>query len=183
MTPSRDSLCAMLAAFAPPLQRYARTLTLSEDAASDLVQDTFERVLRRLDKFSVPEGATLETALRRWCFTVMHNLQMDAIRRNKRRRETSIEAMPDGWAVPVAAQQDDGIAYSDAVTAIHSLDPHDLAVVEKVAIDGLDHEQAAIVLGVAVGTVKSRIFRARERLANRLNAEGYAICRSTVRTA
>ena len=141
----------------PHLRRYARALTRDPDDADDLVQDTLERAITRLDQFQPG------TDLRSWMFTIMHNLFIDGCRRARRRGESVAieEWMADASAEPA---QLDAVAVREVLDHIADLSPHEREVLERVAIDGLKYEEAAAELGVAVGTVKSRLFRARENL-------------------
>jgi len=141
----------------PHLRRYARALTRDPEAADDLVQDALERAIARIDKFQ--EG----TDLRSWMFTIMHNLHIDRCRRRQRR---GIHVPLEEWSADA-----DQPAHQPARIALRELDSHfdrlganEEAVMRLVGLRGLKYEEAAAVLGVAVGTVKSRLFRARESL-------------------
>ncbi|GIX17024.1 MAG: DNA-directed RNA polymerase sigma-70 factor [Rhodothalassiaceae bacterium] len=141
----------------PHLRRYARALTRDPDDADDLVQDTLERAIARLDQFQPG------TDLRSWMFTIMHNLFIDGCRRARRRGE-SVEI--EDWMANASAEpsQLDAVTVREVIEKMDHLSPHEREVLEKVAIDGMKYEEAAAELGVAVGTVKSRLFRARESL-------------------
>ncbi len=151
----------------PHLRRYARALTRDPESADDLVQDALERAISRLDRFEPG------TDLRSWMFTIMHNLFIDQCRRARRR----------GTTVPVEEWMDNAhsgptqmaaLEVRDLADHLDRLSEHERRVVELVAIDGKKYEEAAEELGVAVGTIKSRLFRARENL-RRMQEQGIAV--------
>ncbi|RMF14025.1 MAG: RNA polymerase sigma factor [Alphaproteobacteria bacterium] len=146
----------------PHLRRYARALTRDPESADDLVQDALERAISRLEKFEPG------TDLRSWMFTIMHNIFIDHCRRAKRQ----------GASVPIEEWMKNAHAGPTQITALEvrdladhldRLSEHERRVVELVAIDGKKYEEAAEELGVAVGTIKSRLFRARENLRRMQN--------------
>jgi RNA polymerase sigma-70 factor, ECF subfamily len=141
----------------PYLRRYARALTGSPDAADDLVQDGLERAIARFDQFRPG------TNLRAWLFTILHNMRCDQHRRVVRRPlELPIEETPHhAWT---RASQADALQLSDFRRAFGRLSEAHREVLALVGLEGLDYQQAARILGVEVGTVKSRVFRARECL-------------------
>lgn len=141
----------------PHLRRYARVLTRDPEEADDLVQDTLERAISRLEKFR--EG----TNLRSWMFTIMHNVHIDGRRRAQRRgphvpiedwTPDSHHPAPQPWHVELGRLN----ANFDRLRA------NERDVIRLVGLEGLKYEEAAEELGVRVGTIKSRLFRARENL-------------------
>jgi RNA polymerase sigma-70 factor (ECF subfamily) len=141
----------------PYLRRYARALTGGSDAADDLVQDGLERAIARFDQFRPG------TNLRAWLFTILHNLRCDQHRRGARRpMEIPIEDAPQ--QASTRASQADALDLHDFRRAFDRLSESHREVLALVGIEGLDYQRAASVLGVEVGTIKSRVFRARESL-------------------
>ena len=141
----------------PYLRRYARALAGGRDAADDLVQDGLERAIARFDQFQAG------TNLRAWLFTILHNLRCDQHRRVVRRPiEVPIEDAPQ--QASTRASQADALHLQDFRRAFARLSEPHREVLALVGIEGLDYQRAASVLGVEVGTVKSRVFRARESL-------------------
>jgi RNA polymerase sigma-70 factor, ECF subfamily len=141
----------------PYLRRYARALTGNPDAADDLVQDGLERAIARFDQFEPG------TNLRAWLFTILHNMRCDQHRRVVRRPlELPIEQTPQHACT--RATQADALQLSDFRRAFGRLSEAHREVLALVGLEGLDYQQAARILGVEVGTVKSRVFRARESL-------------------
>jgi RNA polymerase sigma-70 factor (ECF subfamily) len=101
----------------PRLRRYARALLRDRDAADDLVQDSLERALTRLDNWRTGENP------RRWLFTIMHHLFVDQMRKlNRRGKDQALSAeVADGLATPAA--QHDGFAVRDILDALETISP------------------------------------------------------------
>jgi len=141
----------------PHLRRYARALTRDPEAADDLVQDTLERAISRLDKFR--DG----TDLRSWMFTIMHNMYIDDCRRWQRRGpQIPIEEWTPESHQP--AVQPWRIELGNLHANFKYLRSGEQDVIRLIGFQGLKYEEAAEELGIAVGTVKSRLFRARATL-------------------
>jgi RNA polymerase sigma-70 factor, ECF subfamily len=142
----------------PYLRRYARALTGNAEAADDLVQDSLERAIGRFGQFQAG------TNLRAWLFTIVHNMRCDQHRRTVRR---PMEIPIDDAAPQLAstrASQADALHLADFRRAFSRLSESHREVLALVGLEGLDYQRAASILGVEVGTVKSRVFRARESL-------------------
>jgi RNA polymerase sigma-70 factor, ECF subfamily len=146
----------------PALRRYARSLTGDADQAEDLVQDSLERALSRIHLYQ--EG----TNLRRWVFTILHNRFCDIARRNRRQGRAIPIHEWDG-DVAIGPRQSERMEVLDLQKALNRLPETDRKVIQLAALDGLSHEETAQALGVAIGTVKSRLFRARERFRNSID--------------
>lgn len=141
----------------PALSRYARALARDPDRADDLVQDCLERAVARFEQFRPG------TNLRTWLFTILHNLHCDALRRQRRR---GIHVPIEEWTniAPRQVEQPWAMQMRDFHRAFHTLDENDQKILLLIGLEGCTYEEAAEVLDVAIGTVKSRLFRARERL-------------------
>ena len=141
----------------PHLRRYSRALTRDREAADDLVQDTLERTISRLEKFR--EG----TDLRSWMFTIMHNVHIDQCRRQRRR---GIDVPVEDWTPDShhPAPQPWYIELRNLGENFDRLRDSEQDVIRLVGLQGLKYEEAARELGVKVGTIKSRLFRARATL-------------------
>ncbi len=148
----------LLADHIPSLRRYARALTGNAWAADDLVQDTLERACRKWRLWVAGSD------LRAWLFTVMHNIFASQTRR-----------MPaPGRLVPIdeAAQELHGAADAgrdlqaglDLQRCLLQLPEEQRAVLLLVSLEDLSYAEVARVLGIPVGTVMSRLSRARTRL-------------------
>jgi len=140
----------------PRLRRYARALTGDRSAADDLVQDTLERALSRFHLWR--QGSDL----RAWLFTIMHNIFVNQIRSRMRRQHEALDTEPA--ADTVHAPEPDWLELRDLDAALARLPEEQRAVVLLVGLEQFTYEEAARVLGVPIGTVMSRLSRARERL-------------------
>jgi len=143
-----------LVALIPRLRRYARALVGDRAAADDLVQDTLERAWAKLHLFR--QG----TDLRAWLFTVMHNVHVNRIRAAKP-TDALDDEMPE---LAQRATQGDALLVRDLDRAIAALPVAQREVLLLVALEDLSYEETARVLGIPIGTVMSRLARAREKL-------------------
>lgn len=154
----RQALTAVL----PRLRRFGLALTGSASDTDDLVQNTCERALKYADQLREP--ARLDA----WLYGIMRNLWFDELRHRRVRRHDDIDAASnvigeDGQATA------DGRITLDAVRRVMSQLPSDhRTVLMLVCVDGLSYKEAAGVLGVPVGTIMSRLSRARQDLHERL---------------
>jgi RNA polymerase sigma-70 factor (ECF subfamily) len=153
------------------LLRVAHSLTHDHAEAEDLVQDTLLRAYRGIGGFDGRHP-------RAWLLTILRNTH---INRNRRRRPELLrdpDSGADHLASTAAADRADAIVDDDLdveiVRALAALDDPFRRVVELVDVDGLTYAEAAHVLGVPVGTVMSRLHRARTRIRDRLDRAGLA---------
>jgi RNA polymerase sigma-70 factor (ECF subfamily) len=145
----------------PRLRRYARALTGDVNRADDLVQDTLERALAKLDLWQPGSD------LRAWLFTLMHNLFVN----QTRVRRPPQTAMEDALDEPVSGGQIEALAARDIRDALARLPDEQRAVLLLVGLEQFGYAEAAQVLGVPTGTVMSRLSRARERMRQMLAGE------------
>ncbi|TDR87221.1 sigma-70 family RNA polymerase sigma factor [Enterovirga rhinocerotis] len=158
-----DEIAGLIEPHVPALRRYAWALLRDEAGADDLVQDCLERSLSRWHLRR--DGGDL----RAWLFTILHNLFIDGMRR--RRREglrVDIDEIVD-LAAP-AQEPESRLVVRDVLDAVESLPADQRAVLLLVCVEDLSYEAAARVLGVPIGTVMSRLSRARERLRRLVTA-------------
>lgn len=142
----------------PALRRYARVLLKDRAAADDLVQDCLERVISRWHQRRA-DGDT-----RSWIFTILHNLAMTRLsRRTNRPQHIAIEDAEES-VLSVPPSQEDRLRYRDLLGALSQLPEEQRAVLLLVSVEDLSYAETANVLDVPVGTVMSRLSRARERL-------------------
>jgi len=147
----------------PSLRAFAISLSGSVDRADDLVQETMLRAFGNIEKF------TPGTSLQAWLFTILRNLFHSEHRRRKREVED-----PDGvWAggLAVLPDQEAHLDLSDFRTAFATLSSDQREALVLVGAEGFTYEEAADICGVPVGTVKSRVNRARRRLASILSID------------
>jgi RNA polymerase sigma-70 factor (ECF subfamily) len=152
----RDQDEAEIVACIPHLRRYARGLSHDPEYADDLVQDTLERAWSRFSMWQK------RGEVRAWMFGIMHNLFVDRVRSRRTRPEDNAgEDLPD---VPDRATQMDRLEVRDLDRTLQCL-THDLReVLLLVGVEEMSYQDVAKVLGIPVGTVMSRLSRARERL-------------------
>lgn len=159
-----DDMIALIEPSIPSLRRYARSLVRDTSEADDLVQDCLERAIRR---WGQRRG---HSDTRSWLFSILHNLAISRWRRIQRQgRHMAIDDATDA-ALSQPANQSDGMDHADLIRALADLSPDDRAVLLLVGVEQLTYAQTAAVLGVPIGTVMSRLSRARERLARRIAA-------------
>jgi RNA polymerase sigma-70 factor (ECF subfamily) len=141
----------------PNLRRYARALVRDPDLADDLVQDCLERAIARFAQFQPG------TDLRAWLFTILHNVHCDQGRRRSRRSpEIPLEDCDHHLHIP--ARQNQRLELRDFARAFRSLSTDHQRILLLAGVEGFSCEETAKILGVAIGTVKSRLSRARENL-------------------
>jgi RNA polymerase sigma-70 factor, ECF subfamily len=144
----------------PRLRRYARALAGDRYAADDLVQDTLERAWNKFHLWRPGSD------LRAWLFAIMHNVFVNQMRSRRHDIEQSMEEPP---AVPVRAAQSDGIELADLDRALSRLSAEHREVLLLVAVEQMKYEEISTALGIPVGTVMSRLSRARERLRQHMD--------------
>ena len=150
----------------PRLRRYARALTGERSAADDLVQDTLERAWTKLHLWR--SGSDL----RAWLFTIMHNVHVNQVR--SRAATATLPLDDDMPEAPVRATQSDMLEVRDIDSALRRLPVEQREVLLLVALEHLSYQQAADALGIPIGTVMSRLARARDRLRIMLGADSGA---------
>ena len=140
-----------------PLRRYARTLTRDETQAEDLVHDTLVRAYE--GRATLRAGANLRT----WLFSILHNTFIDGRRQReaKLRREAETSRFAE---ITVPADQESRVRLQQIGRAFRALPDEQRAVLHLVAIEGLPYKEAANALGIPVGTLMSRLGRARAAL-------------------
>jgi len=142
----------------PALRRYANALTHDREAADDLVQDCLERAIRKRALWR-PVGP-----LRPWLYKVLTNVWRNDIRnRGRRPAQVSIDAVAERLSVPAA--QTGRVALAEMARAIEGLSPEHREALLLVVVEGLSYAEAAAVLGIPLGTLMSRLGRARSILA------------------
>lgn len=160
MDESPSDVRLQIAALLPRLRRFARALARAREDADDLVQAAIEKALARTEQWE--PGTRLDS----WLFRIMQNAWIDEVRARQRRGETFVpEEETEHLGVGTPDAQVDALAVRKAVA---QLKDDQRAVVALVLVEGFSYDEAAGVLGVPVGTVTSRLARARERLQDML---------------
>jgi RNA polymerase sigma-70 factor, ECF subfamily len=157
----------------PDIARFARSLTRDDARADDLVQDTYLQAMRGWHTFQPGSDA------RRWLFTVCHNMFLRTIRRDARYVDApdddpELDSMATArahWHAEVTGVTE-WVERMDLAAAIDralaELPEHYRSTVVLVDVEGQSYEEAAAVLDIALGTVRSRLFRARRLLQDLL---------------
>jgi RNA polymerase sigma-70 factor (ECF subfamily) len=146
-----------IAAAVPSLRRYARALTRDAERADDLVQDCLERAIRKRGLF-VPTGP-----LKAWLYRILVNLHRNDSRHERRRGpHVPLDALP--FEPPTPAPQPGRIALAEMSRAVDMLPLDQREALLLVVLDALSYAEAAAALGIPVGTLMSRIGRARAAL-------------------
>ena len=141
----------------PSLYRFARSLTRNPAEADDLVQDCMERAVKNIHQFRPG------TNLRSWLFTILSNLHKDECRKRARRgRHVSVDEYQD--SIQDRPRQIDHLEVRNMAAAFSRLNRHDREVLILAGVRGMKYESIARRQHVAVGTVKSRLSRARQKL-------------------
>ncbi|HVB17653.1 MAG TPA: RNA polymerase sigma factor [Stellaceae bacterium] len=157
-----DQLIAVL----PKLRRFARGLAGSAVEADDLVQSACERALARAYQFQ--EGTRFDS----WMFRIVQTIWIDQLRaRDVRKEDGDIAEERLGSDAPVRAIEA-RLALSEVRRAVEHLAPDQRATLMLVTVEGLSYKEAAEVAGVPVGTIMSRLARARVALQQQLDAGG-----------
>jgi RNA polymerase sigma-70 factor, ECF subfamily len=155
--PHPDLLAAI-----PRLRRYARVLTGDATRADDLVQETLARGWEKRRLWAAG------TDLRAWLFTIMHNVFVNQ-RAMAVRDAQNVSLDGDGesaaaWQLPVRAPQQAHVELIEVLRALSHLPPEQREVLVLAAVEEMRYEEIAAVLSIPVGTVMSRLSRAREKL-------------------
>jgi RNA polymerase sigma-70 factor (ECF subfamily) len=162
-----DSLCdsaraEMLAAL-PRIRRFALALAGNIPDADDLVQDTIERALGNFDKWS--PGTRMDS----WMFRIAQNLWIDTVRSRTRRsnfQRCEEENGPHSYDGERAVEA--SLNLSQTQRALLALPNEQRVIIALILLEGLSYREAASILNIPIGTVTSRLARARDALAERV---------------
>ena len=150
-------LTRLIEAEIPRLRRYARALTRDVTRADDLVQSCLTRALAKQHLWQPG------TDLRAWLFTILHNQHVNDVRRSVREGVTvAVEEMAPVLTVHPGAMA--ALELRDLETAIGKLAPEQRQVILLVGLEGMQYDEVALILGVPVGIVRSRLSRGRDQL-------------------
>jgi RNA polymerase sigma-70 factor, ECF subfamily len=151
----------------PRLRRYARALTRDTNRADDLVQDTLVRALAKQHLWQVG------TNLRAWLFTLMHNQHVNDVRRSNREAGTvdvaDVASALVATTDPTASRQ-----LRELEQCLSRLPLEQREAILLVGLEGLRYDEAAEILEVPIGTVRSRLSRGREALRKMMGMEEHA---------
>ncbi len=160
-----------LAGELPHLRRFARALAGDTALADDLVQDCVERALNKSHLYDPARP------LRAWLYTVLRNIFISGLRRNGRSAvvKTVDELLGNEGSSPPA--QEDRLSAALVAEALNRLPPQHREVIILVGLEEMSYRDVAEIVGVPLGTVMSRLSRARESLRQILEDRGVAVLR------
>jgi RNA polymerase sigma-70 factor (ECF subfamily) len=156
---TRDAILAAI----PNLRAFAISLSGNVDRADDLVQETVLRALANIDSFQ--PGTNMPA----WLFTILRNLFRSEYR--KRRREVEDATGMYAESMKSQPEQASRLEFEELRAALAQLPDDQREAVLLVGASGFSYEEAAAICGCAVGTIKSRVNRARNRLAELMSIE------------
>lgn len=156
----QDELLACL----PDMYAFARFLVKDYERADDLVQEATVRVLGAANQFRPG------TNFKAWVFTILRNLYYNELQKSKRFVDHGGTGDSFEFMSALAATQESSLDFRDFYEAFWQLDENHREVLMLVGASGLSYEDAANVCGCQVGTIKSRVSRARRDLRERLEA-------------
>jgi RNA polymerase sigma-70 factor (ECF subfamily) len=169
-TPLQDLLIRHI----PDLRRFARSLERNRAGADDLVQETLERAIKKIHLYQ-PSGPFLG-----WLNTIMRNIFVDRVRRKGATVVDSLEETAHREPAQNESQSD-RLLLKEIRVAVERLPIEQKQVLIMVAVEGLSYDDAARRLRVPLGTIRSRLFRARLGLQQMIDPEGLGRDRRTVR--
>ena len=162
--PASSRFSDQLIAVLPRLRRFARGLAGTAAEADDLVQAACERALGRQHQFE--EGTRFDS----WMFRIVQTIWIDQLRaREVRKEDGDVAEERLGTDAPARAVEA-RIALAEVRRAVERLPPDQRTTLMLVTVEGLSYKEAAAVAGVPVGTIMSRLARARVALQQQLNA-------------
>jgi RNA polymerase sigma-70 factor (ECF subfamily) len=148
----------------PRLRRYARALVRNHVHADDLVQDTLVRALTK--KHLWEPGSNM----RAWLFTLMHNQHVNAVRRAMR-EGTAVDIEECRSALPAVTDPEGSRKLRELDRALGCLSDEQRQVVLLIGLEGFQYDETAAILGIPVGTVRSRLSRTRNELRRLLEVD------------
>jgi RNA polymerase sigma-70 factor (ECF subfamily) len=146
------------------LYRYATAITGDRDEAEDLVHDVFEALLRR------PRSIRARDNERAYLLTMLRHRYVDALRQRRRRPQTALERPGEEHEARAGESPHARAEQREVLDAVAQLALHHREALVAVDVAGLGYAEAAALLGVPVGTVMSRVHRARGRVVAALDA-------------
>lgn len=157
-----DTFHDLLLQTLPALKGFALLLTRNRQWAEDLTQETSLRALTRAHQFQPG------TNFKAWIFTIMRNQHLDQIRRRRRETQLTDDADALDALMSVRPAQEDGLMLKELLNAVGDLNRGQRETLLLVAGNGLSYEEASKVCGCPVGTIRSRLARARQTLQDRM---------------
>ena len=152
-----DELKWLIAREIPHLRRYALALRRDPDAADDLVQDCVERALRKRHLWR------RRGSMRSWLFRILYTIFLNT---NKKRRRDQQTIPLDALAFTLAASpsQELYVECGEMARVLAQLPEQQYTAIMLIALEGFSYDEAAWILGIPIGTLRSRLYRGREAL-------------------
>lgn len=163
MTSSGSDVRADIAAMIPALRAFARSMIPDRSEADDLVQETLLRGIANIHLFRPG------TNLKSWLFTIMRNTFYTNVKLRRRERPGDADCVAGTRAVQPT--QEWALRGEEIRQALDRLSPEQREVVVLVGALGVSYEDAAVICGCAVGTIKSRLNRARARILEHFGSD------------
>ncbi|TWF54305.1 RNA polymerase sigma factor [Neorhizobium alkalisoli] len=152
---------AQILALLPQLRRYSRSLTRSAAESEDLLQDCVEKALISRSQW---RGSNFKA----WAYRIMTNLHLNTRRASGRR---PVVALDEAENAPVITREDDPLERSRLTGALETLPSDARAVLMLVVVEGYAYQEVADMLDIPIGTVMSRLSRARHALREKMREE------------
>ena len=159
-----EATIKLIEAEIPRLRRYARFLVGDIDRADDVVQECLTKAIAKVDSWQAG------TNLRAWLFVILRNCYFNELRRKS--RSPIIDDADSALAGTTPSNQEAHMALLDVRKAFLNLSDEHREVLLLIAIEGLPYDEAAGVMGVPIGTVRSRTSRARQALRDAIDPDG-----------
>lgn len=152
----------------PALRRYAFTLSQQQDEADDLVQDCLERAIRKQELWQ--KGSSL----RAWLFTMQHNIFINQLKMKARRPElvSTSESL-----MHIKEPNQPNVIMRDIHYCMRQLSEDQREVLLLVTVEGFSYKEVGEIMGIPLGTVMSRLSRARKTLQELMNGEKQTVLR------
>jgi len=160
--PGGDNFRSDLVELIPFLRAFARALCGRRDGADDLCQEALAKAWQNRGSFEPG------TNIKAWLFRILRNQFYSDKRRAWRQKPWDDSAAEN--ALVTGATQESALAFSDVVRAMHLLPNEQREALVLVAVGGFTYEEAAKICGCAIGTIKSRVARARQELEGRMTS-------------
>lgn len=167
LSPAPATFEAEVLALIPALRRYSRSLVRSEADGEDLLQDCVEKALAR-------RGQWRGINLRAWLTAIMTNLYRSGLRQRSRHELVDID---DNAELPAEEKSGDPLEHARLHLALDGLAPESRAILMLVVVEGHSYRDVADMLDIPIGTVMSRLSRARNRLTSLMNADNVVALR------
>ncbi|MFO1057376.1 MAG: sigma-70 family RNA polymerase sigma factor [Dongiaceae bacterium] len=151
-----DDIYQLIAQEIPRLRRYARFLARNADQADDLVQECLTRAVSNIDRWQPG------TNMNAWLLVILHNIFINEVKR--RRPMLTSDGAIEQHGGGTSGGQEERIYLNNVQQAFDKLSTDHKEILLMIAVEGLQYEEAAAILNVPIGTVRSRISRARESL-------------------